>query len=70
MDLLVEKYALRADTGGDYVLRATSFDLDRVARIAAAAETLVALDAAASLDPRERSQGHQVLTERLREFRG
>lgn len=70
VDRLVATYALRSDASGGYLLRATGFDLETIACIAAAADTLVALDAAASLDPRERSQGHQILTERLDGFRG
>jgi hypothetical protein len=70
VDALVARYALRTDAAGAYVLRATGFDLDTVAAIAAADATLVALDAATSLDPRERSQGQQILTERLAAFRG
>ena len=69
VDRLVATYALRHDASGSYVLRATGFDLDTVTRIAGAADTLAALDAAASLDPRERSQGHRILTERLDGFR-
>ena len=70
VDRLVAKYALREDPAGAYVLRATHFDLETVRRIASAAHTLVALDAAASLDPRERAEGHRILTERLDAFRG
>ena len=70
VDRLVAAYALRRDAAGAYVLRATHFDLEIVRRIAAAADTLVALDAAASLDPRERAEGHRILTEQLDAFRG
>ena len=70
VDRLVAAYALRSDAGGGYVLRGTHFDLETVRRIAAAADTLVALDAAASLDPRERAEGHRILTDRLDAFRG
>lgn len=69
VERLVKRYALRNDAGGSYVLRVTGFDLATIRRIADAADTLVALDAAASLDPRERSRGHEILTERLEAFR-
>ena len=70
VDRLVATYALRQDAAGGYVLRATTFDIETVARVATAADTLVALDAAASLDPRERAEGHRILTARLDGFRG
>jgi hypothetical protein len=70
LDRLVERYALRTDAAGGYVLRATTFDLDTIAAIAAADQTLLAIDAATSLDPRERAQGHEILTARLAGFRG
>ena len=69
VERLVARYALRNDATGAYVLRATSFDLATIERLAVAADTLVALDAAASLDPRERSLGHEILTGRLEAFR-
>jgi hypothetical protein len=70
VDRLAARYALRSDAAGAYVLRATTFDLGTVAAIATADRTLLAVDAATSLDPRERSQGQQILTERLESFRG
>jgi hypothetical protein len=70
VDRIVDTHALRSDAAGSYVLRATTFDLDVVATLAATSDTLLATDAATSLDPRERSRGHQLLTERLDDFRG
>ena len=70
VDRLVATYALRNDPSGGYVLRVTGFDLDTIARMAEASDSLAGLDAAASLDPRERSEGHRILTATLDGFRG
>lgn len=70
VESLADRHVLSTDGTGDLdvVLRATSFDLDVVRRIAEADEVLVALDLATSLDVRERSAGVAVLTDRLEQF--
>jgi hypothetical protein len=68
---LVMRHALIEDPQGQYALRATDFDLDRIAAIAAAGEipVLAALDAAESLDPRERGVASEALDQALAQFR-
>ena len=69
---LVMRHALIEDPHGQYALRATEFDLDRIAAIAAAGQipVLAALDSAESLDPRERGVAFEALDHALAQFRG
>ena len=69
---LVMRHALVEDPQGQYALRATEFDLDRIAAIAAAGQipVLAALDSAESLDPRERGVAFEALGHALAQFRG
>lgn len=66
--LLVERYSLRASSRGNFVLRATDFDLDEVARLGADSPVLVALDSASSTDPREREVARRALEQHLEQF--
>ena len=66
----MRRYALRADASGPYLLRATNFDLDVVTHLAETSTVLAAVDAAGSLDSRERGVGQAALTETLERFRG
>lgn len=66
---LVKEYALSPDAVGRFILRATSFDLATVRHLLDRSDMLVALDAAVSLDPRERGAGQARLEKRLAEFR-
>lgn len=70
VDSVADRHVLSTDRTGDLdvVLRATSFDLDVVRRIAEADEVLAGLDLATSLDVRERSAGVAVLADRLERF--
>lgn len=66
---LVKRYGLRADTRGKMVLRVTDFDLTTITRISIEGNgALSALDAASSLDPRERGVGIRALTQHLKKF--
>ena len=66
---LVRRYRLSQDTTGTITLRITGMDIDFVKYLAAFNRTLAAVDAATSLDPRERGVGEQVLVGRLELFR-
>jgi hypothetical protein len=66
---LVRRYKLREDTTGSITLRCTHMDIDFIKYLAAFNRTLAAVDAATSLDPRERGVGEQVLVRRLELFR-
>lgn len=66
---LVRHYKLREDTTGPLTLRSTYMDIDFVKYLASLNRTLAAVDAATSLDPRERGVGAQVLDRRLELFR-
>ena len=66
---LVRRNRLRQDTTGTITLRITGMDIDFVKYLAAFNRTLAAVDAATSLDPRERGVGEQVLVGRLELFR-
>ena len=69
---LVSRHALIEDPQGQYALRATDFDLDAIRAIAdaGAIPVLAALDAAQSLDPRERGVALEALDRALARFRG
>ncbi|MGQ2937147.1 MAG: hypothetical protein ACT6QN_01150 [Aeromicrobium sp.] len=66
---LVRRCRLREDPAGPITLRCTSMDMDFIAYLAAFNRTLAAVDAATSLDPRERGVGEQTLIRRLDLFR-
>jgi len=66
---LVRRCRLVEDTTGSITLRSTSMDIDFIKSLAALNRTLAAVDAATSLDPRERGVGMQVLLGRLELFR-
>lgn len=66
---LVRRCRLVEDTTGSITLRSTSMDIDFIKSLAALNRTLAAVDAATSLDPRERGVGVQVLLGRLELFR-
>ncbi|WP_345520687.1 hypothetical protein [Nocardioides conyzicola] len=66
---LVRRCRLVEDTTGSITLRHTSMDIDFVAYLATLNRTLSAVDAATSLDPRERGVGEQTLIGRLELFR-
>lgn len=66
---LVRRCRLVEDTTGSITLRYTSMDIDFVKYLAAYNRTLAAVDAATSLDPRERGVGEQTLIGRLELFR-
>ena len=70
VDEVVRRHGLVADAGGSFTLRATTIDMDVVADLVSAGETLAALDLAESLDVREHSSGVQALEESLAVFRG
>jgi hypothetical protein len=69
VNALVRRNRLRQDTTGTITLRITGMDIDFVKYLAAFNRTLAAVDAATSLDPRERGVGEQVLVGRLELFR-
>lgn len=69
IDDLVRRCRLNADTTGSITLRYTHMDIDFVKHLAALSRTLAAVDAATSLDPRERGVGEHVLVHRLELFR-
>lgn len=66
---LVRRYRLREDAAGSIILRHTSFDMKFIDYLARFNRTLAAIDAATSLDPRERGVGEQHLMQRLELFR-
>ena len=66
---LVRRYRLIEDPAGPIVLRSTPTDIDFVRYLAAFNRTLAAVDAATSLDPRERGVGERNLLSRLELFR-
>ncbi len=66
---LVRRYRLSEDTNGSITLRSTYMDIDFITYLGAFSRTLAAVDAATSLDPRERGVGEQVLARRLELFR-
>ncbi|WP_158648120.1 hypothetical protein [Nocardioides houyundeii] len=66
---LVRRCRLREDTTGSITLRYTSMNIDFVKHLAASNRTLAAVDAATSLDPRERGVGEHALVQRLELFR-
>ncbi|WP_182379360.1 hypothetical protein [Nocardioides sp. WS12] len=66
---VVRRCRLVEDTTGLITLRSTSMDIDFIKSLAALNRTLAAVDAATSLDPRERGVGVQVLLGRLELFR-
>lgn len=69
LETLVRRYALREDAAGSFILRATGFDLDLVAHLTTHSDVLAAVDAATSLDPRERGAGERALASALERFR-
>lgn len=68
-DDLVARHRLRDDPQGVVTLRSTSTDVTFLARLITVSRTLAAVDAATSLDPRERGVGEGVLARRLELFR-
>lgn len=67
---LVHRHRLSQDTAGSITLRVTnSVAVDLFKHMPAFSRTLAAVDAATSLDPRERGVGEQVLVGRLKMFR-
>lgn len=67
----VRRYALRESAEGRFTLRATGFDADLLRALAesiSGARILAALDAASSLDARERGVGERVLADALEKF--
>ncbi|MCW2545874.1 MAG: hypothetical protein JWN96_334 [Mycobacterium sp.] len=68
LDSTVERLGLIEDSGGNITLRATGFDLDIVRGLASKGAVLAALDAATSLDPRERGVGERALAEALARY--
>lgn len=69
MAALVRRYRLSEDTTGSLTLRYTNMDIDFIEYLAAFNRTVSAVDAATSLDPRERGVGQQALASRLELFR-
>ncbi|HXH81058.1 hypothetical protein [Nocardioides sp.] len=65
---LVRRFRLVEDTTGPITLRDTGMDIEFVKYLAAFNRTLAAVDAATSLDPRERGVGEQTLASRLELF--
>lgn len=66
---LVRRFRLVEDTTGSITLRHTGMDIDFAKYLATFNRTLAAVDAATSLDPRERGVGEQALANRLELFR-
>lgn len=66
---LVRRFRLVEDTTGSITLRHTGMDIDFVKHLAGFNRTLAAVDAATSLDPRERGVGEKNLASRLELFR-
>jgi hypothetical protein len=67
---LSRHFRLEDDWYGAITLRATSFDIAEVSRIAAAGQVLAAVDLAGSLDVREQSAGVRILDKALGAMRG
>ncbi len=67
---LVETYGLIRDEDGRVTLRSTDFDLERIRELANKADGVAGLDAAESLEPRERAAGLAALARALDRFRG
>jgi hypothetical protein len=67
---LMKEYALTPDLDGSVVVRATSFDLAAVRRIAEQSPLLAAVDLAGSLDTRERSAGMEAAAGVLKQWHG
>ena len=65
----VRRYRLSEDTTGSITLRYTDMDIDFITYLATFNRTLAAVDAATSLNPRERGVGEQTLIDRLKLFR-
>jgi hypothetical protein len=59
---------LRPDPAGTITLRATSFDMTRIRFLSEASPVLAALDAATSMDPRQRAVGERILRTALDAF--
>lgn len=66
---LVRRHRLGQETTGSITLRHTEMNIDFIKHLATRNRTLAAVDAATSLDPRERGLGEQVLVRRLELFR-
>ena len=66
---VVRRYRLSEDTTGSITLRYTNMDIEFIQYLAAFNRTLAAVDAATSLDPRERGVGEKALVGRLELFR-
>lgn len=66
---LVRRYRLTENPSGSIVLRSTRMDMDFVRYLVAFNRTLAAVDAATSLDPRERGLGESNLLSQLELFR-
>lgn len=70
LDSTVQVFGLIEDPSGPITLRVTRFDISIVQDLAASkTAALAALDAATSLDPRERGVGGRVLAATLAEYR-
>lgn len=69
LDFTVRRLGLREDSGGNITVRATNIDMDDVVDLASQSIVLAALDAATSLDPRERGVGKRALAEALDRYR-
>lgn len=69
LDSTVRRLGLREDLGGNITVRATNFSMDVVLDLASRSVVLAALDAATSLDPRERGVGERALGEALDRYR-
>lgn len=69
LNSLIARHGLSEDANGRYCLRATTFDMREIANLAAAGEVLAAIDAAESLDARERAVGIDALQQALESFR-
>lgn len=67
---LVETYGLIRDEDGRVTLRSTNFSLELIRELANNADVVASLDAAESLEPRERSAGLATLARALDHFRG
>ena len=68
LDKLVPKFALVEEPHGQYVLRVTDFDIGLIRDINDQSEVLAAVDAAESLDARERGVGEAALTRALEQL--
>lgn len=68
LDSTVLFFGLRADPGGNVMIRATSLAIDVVRDVAIQSIVLAALDAATSRDPRERGVGERALAGALDRF--